>query len=266
MDLYSSHKDSKWSKAPWLYFEVEKRLIGKATRVFSVQEGAVQFYSHKYPHMADRIIFTPNGVDETVFYPYSLEEKGKRKEDFLIKHGFDPQDDIILFVGRLDVQKDPMLLLDTFISLRNQRRHVRMVVVGTGTQENALRKRTNVEGLQRDVTFTGILPQSDVADLMRVSDVFLFTSAFEGMPMVVLEAQGCGLPVVSTDVGEVPRIVKPGSSGELITDRDPESLAGRILQVLGNKARYSLANCAERLDSFRAADMLQRVYNGHVDT
>jgi len=99
--------------------------------------------------------------------------------------------------------------------------------------------------------------------LMRTSDVFLLTSASEGMPMVVLESQACGLPVVYTDVGEVKRIIKEGSSGEIVTQRNSEIISQKILDVLRNKECYSISNCIKRITSFRAADMLRKIYDAH---
>jgi glycosyltransferase involved in cell wall biosynthesis len=81
------------------------------------------------------------------------------------------------------------------------------------------------------VLFAGLRTPAQVADLLRLSDCFALTSAYEGMPMCVLEALGCGIPVVSTRVGEIARVVRPGVTGELVAPRAPEA-SRRRCQVL----------------------------------
>ena len=66
-----------------------------------------------------------------------------------------------------------------------------------------------------------MLPQNDLAVQMRISDLFLLISAFESMPINILETLTYGLPVISPDVGEVIRVVKDDGSGFICTERTP---------------------------------------------
>ena len=85
--------------------------------------------------------------------------------------------------------------------------------------------------LEEKVIFFSALAQDKVAKIMQISDVFLMTSAFEGMPRSVMESLGCGLPVVTTDVGEVRLTVRDDFSGIVCKQREPEVLAEAVEKV-----------------------------------
>jgi glycosyltransferase involved in cell wall biosynthesis len=130
-----------------------------------------------------------------------------------------------------------------------------------GVLKKKMTKKLQEQGLYDKVVFFDTIPQTDVAKLMRICDVLVLTSAFEMFPRIVLEAQGCGLPVVSTDVGGVKKIVKCGYSGEIVTQRDPEKIAEKIMNIFRNSHLYSISQCTKRIRSFRAANMLKKVYD-----
>jgi glycosyltransferase involved in cell wall biosynthesis len=110
------------------------------------------------------------------------------------------------------------------------------------------------------VYFFGAQPQERVAELMRVSDVFLLPSAFEGMPISVLEALGCGLPVVSTDVGEVKRVVRNGFSGIISSEQEPAKLGDSVLKIFTKQNELSAENCLLSIKDYTASRILGKVY------
>jgi glycosyltransferase involved in cell wall biosynthesis len=263
MHLYLMHNESTWERFPWLYYQLERRLISKANKLFAVGEMIAQSYASAYPVLQERISFVPNGVNEDIFYPYSPKIKQEKKNAVVQKFEFSPKDNVLLFAGRLDGQKDPLLLIDAFACLHRRENNVKLIIAGTGRLEKKMRRKLEEHGLVGEVRFAGTQSQAEVAELMRTSDVFILTSATEGMPMVILESQACGLPVVSTDVGEAKKIIKEGSSGEVVQRRDPEVIAQKTLGVLMNGDRYSISNCCERTKRYRASGLLQKIYNAH---
>jgi glycosyltransferase involved in cell wall biosynthesis len=101
----------------------------------------------------------------------------------------------------------------------------------------------------------------ELARFYHASDVFILTSNFEGMPMCVLESLACGTPVVTTDVGEVRLIVKPGLSGEIAFSFEPNSIADEIVKVLSNNACYVPENIRREVESFTAPKCLKPLYD-----
>ena len=189
LHLYGGHNESKWEKFPRLYFALETRVVNQAEKIFAVEEETARAYARMYPALAKRISFVPNGINEDVFFSYAPEIKKEKKSRRLKEFALAQEDNLILFAGRLDGAKDPLLLIDAFSCLRKSEKNVKLIVAGAGRLETAMRARIAEYGLTGDVKFLGVQAQSELAELMRISDVFLCTSAFEGMPMVVLESQ-----------------------------------------------------------------------------
>ena len=266
IDLYNPHTEVKWGKLPSLYFQMEKRLITQFNKIFVVREDGVSFYQKKYPLLADKFSFLPTWVDDEIFYPFknNVEKQTKRLE-FIKQNEFSPEDRLVLFVGRLEGQKDPLLLIDTFFYISRHLSKSRLLVVGTGSLRGKMEQRIKQYGINEKVHFFGALPQDKVAEIMRISDVFLLTSAFEGMPLSVLEALGCGLPVASTDAGEVRRVVKNEFSGLVTSERRPDMLGDAVLELLNNKPIFSIENCLSSVKDYKVRSVLQQVFQTHYN-
>jgi glycosyltransferase involved in cell wall biosynthesis len=158
---------------------------------------------------ASRLFFLPNVVDTHWFKPSTVSSNEPLT---------------LVAVGRLVKQKR----LDRFISILHRLRtelrlNLKGMIVGGG-QSNELEKQARQLGLlPEDVQFLGSV--SDMRSVYQQAAVCVLTSDHEGTPNVLLEAMACGLPVVSTNVGGVPDIVRHGESGFLF---EPENLDGLV--------------------------------------
>lgn len=265
-DLYSPYSKMKWSKLPWAYFKIEKNLIHRMEKVFIVSSNGLEFYKQQYPSMIDKFSFLPTFVDNKKFYPYpSDREKINRSSDFKSKYGFLEKDKIVFSFGRLEGAKNPILLIDSFYSLVKYDSNVKLLIAGTGSLEKDVVKRVKKYNLQESIKFLGVVPLDDLIKLMKISDVFLMTSAFEGMPMSVLEALASGLPVVSTNVGEVKLVVKDGISGLLAPAGNAESIARAVLEVLNNKEKFNIKNCVNSIKNYTVENVLAGIYKLHYN-
>jgi glycosyltransferase involved in cell wall biosynthesis len=259
LDFYNPSSEARWSKIPRLYFQLEKHLLKQFERIFIVREDGVRYYKNKYSLLQDRFFFLPTGVDEDIFFPYDDLRRKEIKYEFSNKYGFSDKETLILFAGRLEGQKDPLLLVDTFHYMSSHISNIRLLIVGTGSLGYQMGIKIKKHGLEDKITLLGALSQNELAALMRISDVFLLTSAFEGMPIAVLEALACGLPVVSPDVGEVRRVVKNGVSGIICTERTPETLGNAVLTVL-ESSKFTSENCAQAIQDYTAKRILGNIY------
>jgi len=259
-DLYNPYTEIKWGKFPWLYFNLEKKLINRIEKIFVVREDGVKFYQERYPYIAERFSFLPTWVDEEIFYLYPDKVKKYKKVQFLRKQGFNQKDNLILFVGRLEGQKDPLLLIDTFYYVHVKNNFTKLLIVGKGSLRKKMEIKVRRYHLEKNVRFLGVMPQSKVAEIMRISDVFLLTSAFEGMPRSMLEALACGLPAVSMDVGEAKRVVKGGFSGMLVSERKAKIIGEAALDVLNKQENFNPQNCLSCIKNYTADQVLKKVY------
>ena len=113
------------------------------------------------------------------------------------------------FVGRLNHQKNPLFLMEVFAAMAAQDPHWKLLLVGTGEKEPEMRAAAEAHGLTDRVIFAGV--QSDVPAFMNAFDLFLLPSNFEGSPVTLVEAQGCGVPCLAStnvpDDGSVTELV-----------------------------------------------------------
>lgn len=141
-------------------------------------------------------------------------------------------DRTVLSVGRLDKEKNPLLLLDVLAGLRAADPSWRMVVAGTGPLRDQMQARIDELGLQDSVTLPGEVPNGpELWSLYRNSQVFLHVSFTEGLPQVLLEAQAAGLPVVGTDVGGVAEALGNGTLGLLIPPADASAAIAAVQRI-----------------------------------
>jgi glycosyltransferase involved in cell wall biosynthesis len=144
-------------------------------------------------------------------------------------------DVVVGTTARLESQKGLALLLDAAPYVLQQRPCTRFVIVGGGSQEDALLEQAKRLGIASRVIVTGY--RTDAVDLAQLFDCFVQTSVFEGMPMALLEAMALAKPIVATAVGGVPEVVEDGVTGTLLHGRDPKLLSDAILQLLSDRDR-----------------------------
>lgn len=130
---------------------------------------------------------------------------------------------VVLNVAQLRIQKDQPMLLRAFARLR-QRRPARLLILGEGNQRATLEAQIQELGLRDDVRLAGYVPNP--LPYMRRAAVFALSSAWEGLPNVLVEALVCGCPVVSTDCPSGPReILDGGRFGRLVPVGDEAAFA-----------------------------------------
>lgn len=167
---------------------------------------------------ADKLSVIPNGIDTENFTPSRDESRA------------DSEVTELLFVGRLDPVKGVPTLLNAMklLSLESEEAY-HLTIVGDGTKRDEYESRCVELGIDDLVTFEGY--QENVLPYYRSHDIFVLSSLSEGQPTVLLEAQACGLPVISTDVGSASELVK---AGETVPPNNSEALARAIDAVSAN--------------------------------
>lgn len=133
-------------------------------------------------------------------------------------------------VGRLVPEKGHDALLRAFVALRRDWPAARLVIVGDGPIKKALDQLIGELGLVGSATLLG--ERQDVPAILAAADGFVLSSRWEGLPMVLLEAAGQMLPIVSTDVGGCREVVRPELGG-ILTGTSPDSIAIGMSRVMG---------------------------------
>jgi glycosyltransferase involved in cell wall biosynthesis len=175
----------------------------------------------------------PNAIDLDQFYPSS------------------PAESRPTFTVVITRNLEPIYGLDTAIRAiaiaREQIPNIKLKIAGSGHQRRELERLVDTLDLGRCITFLGRLESKEVVALYHCADAMLNPSTVDNMPISVLEAMACGVPVVSTDVGGVPYIVRDGKTAVLVAPGNEQEMAEAIISLCNNQVlRTSLAENGRR--------------------
>ena len=178
-----------------------------------------------------------NGIDVDRWQP-DARARCEAREELGVKDDF-----LWLAVGRLEAVKDYPSLLRAMTRTPEQ---ARLLVLGAGPQEGRLTELAEWLGLKQRVRFAGFEP--NVVRWMRAADGFVLSSRYEGLPMVLLEAGACGVPVVATDVPGTREVVVDGETGWLAPAGDAQELAKTMMKLMHMPpdARHAMGERARR--------------------
>ncbi len=173
-----------------------------------------------------KVVVIPNGVDVDRF--------ASAQPADLSAFGVPSGARTILSVGRLDEQKNPLGLLESFAAIADGHPDAHLLYVGHGPEEAALRAAIAESKLESRVHLAGW--QADIPGIMRACDLFVLASKWEGMPNVLLGAGAAGIPVVSTLVEGAEEIITSGESGVLVGISRAAELAAAISGSMADPA------------------------------
>lgn len=142
---------------------------------------------------------------------------------------------VIGYMGRLVKAKGLDTLVEAFMRIKNQLPDVdvSLLIVGSGPEEQALKKQVADAGLERCTVFTGTVPHTRAGDYMRCMDVFVLPSRTtpawkEQFGRVIIEAMACGVPVVGSDSGQIPYLIRDTGGGSVFHEGDAADLAAKL--------------------------------------
>jgi L-malate glycosyltransferase len=162
-------------------------------------------------------------------------------------------------VGRLVPVKDYDFFLEVAAELKISLPDVRFSILGDGPLQEELQNKARARGLHDHLAF--VPPVANPAGFYRSLDLYLNTSRHEGIPLSILEAMLCGVPVVARRVGGIPEIIANGSEGVLVGEREPQAFAAACLDLLSNRnRREELASrgCERVAEIFSVQQMVQK--------
>ncbi len=197
----------------------------------------LQWLYHADP---EKIIIIPPGVDPKRFYPIPKDEA----KDYI---GVPQDDEILLFVGRIEPLKGVDTLIQAIALLKNmgafEKKKFELVVIGgdaegdinSMTLEMARLHEMRVKyGVMDLITFLGKKAQDSLPYYYSAAEVVVVPSLYESFGMVALEAMACGTPVVASQVGGLAFLVQDGETGYTVPVDDPASLAKRLAEILSD--------------------------------
>ena len=227
---------------PW------KRIMARADLIVAVGEEVLEECTGKFGVAGRCAVLIPNGRDPSLFIPRSEPAEST--------------DPTLIFVGALTPQKQPDLFIEVVGRLRASGRTFRAVMVGDGPLAGTLAPLAAAHGVEL------LGPRSDVPELLRHSDLFVFTSlpTGEGMPGVLIEAGLSGLPAVSTLVPGAAAVLCDGRTG-LIVDDSVASMTVAVAELLDAQDRRIAMGISARIrcESEFSLDLMARRWRAALD-
>ena len=178
---------------------------------------------------AKRIQKVNNGVDISNFMPALKDEKAHEVR--------------IITTGRMDSNKNHNALIDAFSNIHKKNANVHLTILGDGVLREELEQKVAALGLTESVSMPGV--QKNVFAYLQQADVYVSASRSEGLPLSILEAMACGLPVVATAAGGTVDIVKTGENGIVVPIDDEKALEealGRMVEDAQLREKYGLSS------------------------
>jgi glycosyltransferase involved in cell wall biosynthesis len=246
----------------WFLRFFEVGMIKRASRVIAVSDFTRQELRKYYNIPENRIRVVHNGVDTCKFQP------AKDKQKVKAELGLNPDDPVILSVGRLYARKGLFTLIEAMPSVVKQCKRAKFVISGKGQSDEMAKLYAHAErlGVRDNIIFTGYYPDKKLPKLYQAADVFAFSTFYEHHPFAVLEALATGLPVVTTTVGGIAETIETGKNGLLVNPADSKQFSEALLYLLehqteaiemGIKARK---NIVEQYDWSILVKETMRVY------
>ncbi|MFC1821836.1 glycosyltransferase family 4 protein [Thermodesulfobacteriota bacterium] len=204
----------------------------------------------------DQIVKIYSGLELEKFTPVKSDLKKKLRTKWHIGQN----DPVVGIVSKLWEGKGHSQLIEAFREIKRDVGNAKLVIVGEGYLQEKLLKQIDRLSLRDDVLFTGF--QMDIREILGTFDVAVLPSFFEGMGRVLLEAMAMEKPVVASDVGGIPDLVKDGINGYLVPPGNVRELAGAIKKLLLDKrlARKMGQEGRRRIkEEFSAKTMVQSI-------
>jgi glycosyltransferase involved in cell wall biosynthesis len=188
-----------------------------------------------------RICFTPNGID---LQPETAQPDASQKTFLRQRFGIPQNMRVVGAVGACIQAKRFDLLIESIGLLQQNGLDCGLVIIGDGPLKVPLQLKAQTILKDGTFFFTGEIPNAE--KVMRVFDIFCLTSDFEGTPNVVMEALASGLPVLSTNVGDVSELIEDGVGGVILPSNQPEVIARNIQALFENpELQVKMAECGK---------------------
>ena len=211
------------------------------------------------------IYILPTGINLKIF-----RKSVKKKQNLRKKLKISPKTRVLLSVSRIGKEKNIEFLIKAFHEVLKKRKDVLLLLVGDGPFLEPLKKISQKIGIAPFVKFVGRISHEEIPSYYQSADVFLFASLTETQGIVVLEALGCGLPVVALKDDAFSNVVLNGKNGFLIKKQSPKIFAQNIISILNNPDLYkkfsiSAVKTAKKFSEKKMAEKFVEIYKKNID-
>jgi glycosyltransferase involved in cell wall biosynthesis len=208
-----------------IYQVIERYCLQRINYFIAVNQRTLDLYKERHPYkwLEKKSNILPAGVELELFHPMvreTLREKYNIPKDYKI----------VLFVGRLDKCKNIEFIIRTFKFVLQREPRSRLFIIGRGSEDEALIQLVQKLNINNFVRFWGEVKHDELPEIINCTNVLVISSHFETGPIVIKESLGCGVPIVTFDVGDVELWLKDNRLGRIVRSRVESEFADAIYE------------------------------------
>jgi len=243
----------------FIYNHLERLVIKKADKIIVVSQERYNFYILKYPNNCKKFIFIPPFINRQKFF-YRKNKKYLREKYELLKN-----DIVLLYIGRIVKEKNIDLLVKSFKKLNKMKngKKLKLLLVGNGIFKEKIENIINDEKME-NVFLMNEMSHNLMPEIINCANIFILVSSFEGTPISVLEALSCGIPVVASKAGDLPKLIINGVNGYLIDNFSELELMNAINYII--KIKLEPYKCVESAKEYWASNVIPAILKEYFKT
>lgn len=258
--LWMVHNQDSWKKQ--IHIVIDRILVKFTDKIIVNSIDVKKFNSQLENIDINKHIVIHNGINLNKFSPIS-KNNGFRK-----KLGINQDAPIITNISRLVLQKGQKYILEAGKIVIEKYPKIKFLLVGDngdfrdGSTKEELLSLTKSLGLSNNVIFVG--KRTDIPQILANTDIFVYSSLWEGFGLAIVEAMAMAKPVIATKVGAVPEVVEHNKTGILVSPSNPQELGNAILELLKDKKKASYMGVMGRRrveDKFSSQIMTKNLEN-----
>ena len=260
--IYTAHGFHFYKGAPiknWLlYYPVERLLAHYTDVLITINREDYQLAKH---FKAKKVVYVPGvGIDTNKSNNIDIDIDQKRKE-----LGLDKDDFVLLSVGELSERKNHEIIIKALSKLGNPK--IKYLICGQGDLQEHLTNKARE--LNVNVKFLGF--REDILEISAITDLFVFPSRQEGLPVALMEAMAAGLPVICSKIRGNIDLIEDGKGGYLVDPNDSDGFADAIMRLYKNFDKslnmgFYNVRSVNKFGSSKVMDSMNQVYNEIEDT
>jgi glycosyltransferase involved in cell wall biosynthesis len=245
-------------KKYWIPRLFEKLTYKQVPHYLANSESVKEFIT-KIGADKNNVTVIPNGID-TGFY-----DKIPRDEKLRKSFGIKKEDLNIICVANLHINKGHKYLFEAFENIYKENKNINLLIVGDGDEKENLLKQIENYQSKNNILFLG--KRNDVPRLLKISDIFVLPTLFEGMSNAIMEAMASGLPIITTNIPENKELIENKKTGFLIPVKNSEKIADKIIYLLENQnkreniGKKAKNQIAENFETKKVIKKLTTFYN-----
>lgn len=261
--VYTAHGFHFCKGAPWLnwllYYPIEKSLSALTDCLITINKEDYALACRKRFRSKHIIHVHGVGVDTDRFKPVSTITRNVRRR----LYGFHEDDFLLFYAAEFNGNKNQRLLIEALYHMKHKHSRVKLLLAGTGSMMQQCKRLTVKLGLTKQVYFLGF--RDDIEEILPVCDAAVAPSFREGLPVNVLEAMACGLPIIASENRGHKELVMDYENGYIVSPHDSQAFADRIITLetsIELRSKMGI-NSKERVKAYslvRVKEELTRLY------